>query len=157
MSSAKQRCIQLQDLLHREVPLSETIGMVVHNYDGGQLELRADLQPNINVHGVAFGGSIYSICALAGWGLLVLRLAERSMDPRIMIASANIQYLKPVMQTIQARSHFSLEQDFDQLVDTYNEKKRARIKVPVEVQLDNGEVAARFTGEYIALARKKAS
>lgn len=149
----EHRCQQLEKLLHTEIPLSDNIGMAVHKYDGKQLELHADLEPNVNVHGVAFGGSIYSMCALSGWGLLILRLEEQGLNPRIMIAGAEIVYSKPVMQNIKASSRLSTEQDFVKFVETYKERRRARIKIPVEIRLDNGTVAARFTGEYIAFER----
>ena len=150
MNNIEQRCGDLEKLLHEEVPLSDTIGMVVHGYDGKRLELRADLQPNVNIHGVAFGGSIYSMCALSGWGLLILRLEERALNPRIMIAGGQIEYAKPVMQTIRAASYFTDERDFDRFIDRYNKKRRARIKISVQVELDDGSVAANFVGEYIA-------
>ena len=143
----------LQRLLHREVPLSATIGVVVHAYDGRQIEMRADLEPNINVHGVAFGGSIYSTCALAGWGLLVLRLEDRGLDPRILLAGAEIEYFKPVSQVIRARCLLE-DEAFDGFVADYAEKKKARIKLPVEIKLDDGNTAARFVGDYAAVARK---
>ena len=100
----KARCENLQRILHREVPLSETIGMGVHSYDGERLELKARLEPNVNIYGVAFGGSIYSMCALSGWGLLILKLEDEGLDPRIMIAGGEIKYLKPVDQAIRAVS-----------------------------------------------------
>lgn len=148
-----ERCRGLQQLLHKEVPLSSSIGMSVHSYDGKQLELKAALEPNINIHGVAFGGSIYSLCALSGWGLLILLLEEQDLDPRIMIAGAEITYLKPVKQNIRALSSVSAPRDFMDFVDTYRQKRRARIQIPVAVILDNGDIAARFSGEYIAFAR----
>ena len=153
MNDVTQRCADLERLLHHEVPLSQTIGMKVHGYDGDRLELRALLEPNINIYGVAFGGSIYSLCALSGWGLLVMGLQEQGLDPRIMIAGGEIEYAKPVKQTINAVSTFSSGQDFPTFVDTCRDKRRARIKVPVQVELDDGTVAARFVGSYIAFDR----
>lgn len=153
MNDIEQRCENLERLLHNEVPLSDNIGMAVHGYDGKRLELRADLKPNVNIHGVAFGGSIYSMCALSGWGLLILRLEERALNPRIMIAGGEIEYAKPVMQTIRASSYLLNELDFDSFVDRYKEKRRARIKVPVQVELNDGAVAAKFVGKYVAFER----
>ena len=147
------RCLKLQNLLYKEVPLSSDIGVAVRSYDGEFLELQAELEPNINIHGVAFGGSIYSLCALSGWGLLILKLEEQGLDPRIMIAGAEITYLKPVMQNLRAFSRLSQEHDFVKFVEKYNNKHRARIKIPVEVKLNDGDTAARFMGEYIAFAR----
>ncbi|MDJ0957270.1 MAG: YiiD C-terminal domain-containing protein [Arenicellales bacterium] len=153
MIDLEQRCRKLEKLLHKEVPLSDSIGMVVHGYDGKRLELRADLKPNINIHGVAFGGSIYSMCALSGWGLLILRLQEHALDPRIMIAGGEIEYTQPVMQTIRASSYLPDQADFDRFVDRYTEKRRSSITVQVQVGLDDGAIAARFSGRYVAFAR----
>ena len=149
----EHRCRRLQELLYKEVPLCGGLGVGVDSYDGKRLELLAELKPNINIHGVAFGGSIYSVCALSGWGLLILLLEEHGLDPRIMITAAQISYLKPVRQRIKASSCLRGQNELAGFVEKYNDKLRARIKVPVEVRLDSNEVAARFTGEYIAFAR----
>jgi len=155
MKAVTQRCTELERLLHHEVPLSRTIGMKVHGYDGDRLELRALLEPNINIYGVAFGGSIYTLCALSGWGLLVMGLQEKGLDPRIMITAGEIEYTKPVMQTIHAASSFSSVQNFADFIDACRNKSRARIKVPVQVELDNGTAAAKFVGSYIAFDRER--
>jgi thioesterase domain-containing protein len=127
----------------------------VHGYDGDRLELRALLEPNINIYGVAFGGSIYSMCALSGWGLLVMGLQEQGLDPRIMITGGEIEYVKPVKQTINAVSSFSSEKNFPTFADTCRDKRKARIKVPVQVELDDGTLAAQFVGSYIAFPRER--
>ncbi len=157
MKDVSRRCADLERLLHNEVPLSRTIGMKVHGYDGDRLELRALLEPNINIYGVAFGGSIYSMCALSGWGLLIMRLQEKGLNPRIMIAGGEIEYAKPVNQTINAVSSFPGEQKFSTFADTCRNKRRARIKVPVQVELEDGTVAAHFVGSYIAVDRERRS
>ena len=95
--------------------------MGVRSYDGERLELRARLEPNVNIHGVAFGGSIYSICALSGWGLLVRRLEDQGLDPRLMITGGEIRYFKPVDQTINAVSGLPDEGAFDEFVQTCKE------------------------------------
>ena len=154
MNDTHDRQRTLQRLLHREVPLSATIGVVVHAYDGSQIEMQADLEPNINVHGVAFGGSIYSTCALTGWGLLVLRLEDRGLEPRIMIAGAEIDYLKPVNQTIRASCTLQ-DRELENFIASYAEKNKARISLSVETKLDDGAIAARFIGHYVAFARTR--
>ena len=154
MTKAAGNCAELEHRLHSEVPLSKVIGMKVHGYDGDRLELRADLRPNINIYGVAFGGSIYSMCALSGWGLLVMKLWERDLDPRIMITGGEIEYSRPVAQSIRAISTLAGEQVFTEFIAAYSERSKARIKVPVSVEIDDGSVAAQFTGSYIALEGK---
>lgn len=141
------RCRHLEELLHIEVPLSKHIGMYVHSYDDGWLELRADLQPNINIYGCAFGGSIYSMCALTGWGLLILKLEDLGLTPRIVIAGGRIEYSAPISETIRARARLADQSDFDRFVAEHRRSLRARMDVPVEVVLAD-RVAARFMGSY---------
>ena len=149
-----ERCARVQALLYKEVPLSRSIGIRVHRYLEDRLELRADLAPNVNVHGTAFGGSLYSVCALAGWCLLVLKLEENDLDPRIMLAGAKMKYFKPVTETISATSYFSADHDFDEFVDTLHGCQKARLKIPVDVELETTKTAARFIGDFVALARR---
>ena len=149
------RCGRLQNLLHREVPMSETMGMTVRSYDGQCLTMHAALEPNLNRYGVAFGGSIYSLCAMAGWGLLTLKLEEAELDARIMITGGEIEYLKPVSQTLVSASFFSKSSDFSQFSDEWLSRQRARIRIPVEILLEDGSLAARFMGGYIAIAREQ--
>jgi thioesterase domain-containing protein len=57
--------------------------------------VRAELEPNINVHGTAFAGSLYAIAALCGWGMTWLQLKTRHIDGSIVIAEGNIRYARP--------------------------------------------------------------
>ena len=155
MIDVEPRCAQLQDLLHREVPMSETMGMTVNSFDGQRLTMQAALELNVNLYGVAFGGSIYSLCAMAGWGLLIMKLEEAELDARIMLTGGEIEYLKPVSQTLVSASFFSNPADFGEFAENWRTRQRARISVPVEILLDDGSLAARFLGGYIAIPGKR--
>jgi thioesterase domain-containing protein len=126
--------------------------MYVHSYDDRYLELRASLEPNINIYGCAFGGSIYSMCALTGWGLLILKLEDCGLTPRIMIAGGQIDYSAPVTDTIRARSQLPDQADFDRFVEEHKRRTRSRIEIPVEVIVPDG-VAARFIGTYAVVGK----
>lgn len=146
-----EACRYIENFLHREVPLSKHIGMQAKAYDGGSLELHANLEPNINVHGTAFGGSIYSMCAFAGWGLLTLKLRELGLAPRIMIAQGRIDYAAPVTDTIRARAQLNNGDEFERFVAEHRERVRARMDVPVTILGNTDDPAARFTGNYITV------
>ncbi len=147
------RCRHLEALLHEEVPLAKHIGMYAHSYDGEWLELRATLEPNINIYRCAFGGSIYSMCSLAGWGLLILKLEELGLTPRIMIAGADIDYDAPVTETIRARARIDDEAKFEQFVAQHRIRVKAKLDVPVEVVQDDN-IAARFRGRFAIVSRQ---
>ncbi len=53
----QQRLKILEETLHMEVPLTKEMGVRAEEHDGRELIIRADFEPNINIHGTAFGGS----------------------------------------------------------------------------------------------------
>ena len=67
---------ELQNVFHQQIPITNHLGLQVSSYENETLRLFAPLQENINHKASAFGGSIYSVCVLAGWGLLYLKMKE---------------------------------------------------------------------------------
>src|SRR6056300_1138337 len=96
----KVLCDQLQSIWHEQIPLSKAMQMQIETFDGELLETRAVLEPNVNVHGTAFAGSLYAIQALTGWGMMHLQLKLNNLDASIVIASGQIDYAKPVAEEI---------------------------------------------------------
>ena len=59
------------------------MGIRVAAYDGTSLKLTAPLAPNINHKSTAFGGSLYSLAVLCGWGIVHLKLAEAALHKHL--------------------------------------------------------------------------
>ncbi len=142
----------LETLLHQEVPLSSHMAVSVDHYDGQQLTLKAELQPNINLHGTAFGGSLYSLCALTGWGLFHLQLEEQGVAADTVLGKAEIRYLLPVKGDLTAQSRESSASVIHAALDQLREKGRARAEVEIDILVES-RVAAQFTGRYSILKR----
>lgn len=99
----KQTAAQLQQMLHREIPLTRAMDLSVVAYDGETLRLAAPLAPNVNDKGTAFGGSLYNVAVLCGWSLLRLKLDEAGLNQKnIVIHEANTRYLTPVTGELRA-------------------------------------------------------
>ena len=96
MTDRTALCDELTATWHREIPIVAAMGMTVERYDGRSLTVRAPLQPNRNVHGTTFAGSLYSACVLTGWGAVWLALRERGLAGIIYAAESTVQYLKGV-------------------------------------------------------------
>lgn len=148
-----QRLADLQNLLYREVPISRHMGIAVDCYDGGSLTLNADLEPNINIHGTAFGGSLYSLAALCGWSLLRMRLEDLSLQAKIMLGSARIDYRQPVRSRLTARATCGALK-----FDAFAVRVRNGARAGVEVSVALGSIrdsrwveAAVFKGLYATL------
>lgn len=126
------------------------MGVAVDSYDGAALVLTADLEPNINIHGTAFGGSMYSLAALCGWALLRLRLQDLSLQAEVVVGSARIDYRRPVRATLIARAECQ-GREFEAFAGRVRNGRRAGVEVPVALgSMREGEwiEAAQFIGTY---------
>src|ERR1700733_11554189 len=72
----------LQRRLDREFPLARHIGGRADSADDRRVVLRAPFAPNANYKGTAFGGRLFSLAVLAGWGGGGRPLAAAPPPPR---------------------------------------------------------------------------
>jgi len=72
--------------------------------DGGAIEVSAPLEPNINIHGTGFAGSIYSVAVLTGWALCTHLLEQAGIDAELVVARGEIRYRAPVNGELRCRS-----------------------------------------------------
>ena len=95
-------CEALQTIWHREIPITEAMGIQIYQYTGRTFEVRAPLARNINVHQTMFAGSIYTLATLAGWGMIQLHLQEEGLTGGIVLADGHIEYKAPIDQEPRA-------------------------------------------------------
>jgi thioesterase domain-containing protein len=137
-------CKQLQDTWTEMIPISEHMGIKLHQYTGRTLETRASLNKNINLHGTMFAGSIFSLATLTGWGSLFLLLKEKQLDGEIVLGDGNIHYHKPITMQPRAVCHVeSIKGKFEPL----SLRKKAHFDVTVAI-LDGDNAVAEFTGKF---------
>ena len=141
----KVLCQQLQTIWHKQIPLSKAMQMQITDFDGEMLTTQASLEPNVNVHGTAFAGSLYAIQALTGWGMMHLQLKLNALDASIVIASGQINYAKPVGEDIAVRCRFGEHQtEMEKLKGT----GKGRFPLTCDVLLADGSPAGEFSGVY---------
>lgn len=137
----------LETTLHREVPLTQQMGIRVEEHDGNELILHADFEPNINIHGTAFGGSLYSICAVTCWSMLHLKFEEEGIDAQSVLRQANIDYIQPVRGDIKARCRLPDDGSFDEFMLRLKQSEKSGIELKAEIFSEDG-VAVVYTGSY---------
>lgn len=138
---------QLERTLHSEIPLSQAMGIRVAGYDGRCLRLAAPLAPNINHKLTAFGGSLYSLAVLCGWGLLHIKLSEAGLHKHIVIQESSIRYRRPVKQEMLAECSMA-DDDLGRFLLTLEKHGRARASLDVAI-LPGDEPAVEFSGRYV--------
>jgi thioesterase domain-containing protein len=137
-------CEELEGLWHEKIPLSQAMALGIDSFDQNILISKAGLAPNVNVHGTAFAGSLYSVQALTGWGMIWLQLKLAGLEASVVIASANIEYMKPLTDDLITRCDFNtVEGSLAEL--EHHSKTRLQLTCSV-----NGKagVVSQFVGDY---------
>ncbi|MGY0218857.1 YiiD C-terminal domain-containing protein [Endozoicomonadaceae bacterium StTr2] len=150
MKTAKE----LEQFILDNIPLSRAMSLQVSDFtlQPPSLTLTCPLTPNSNDKGTGFAGSIVSCATLAGWGLTSLLAAHNNVDATVVIASSNIDYLKPITDDFQVVATLAAEESVERFNQGLDSKGKSRLKVHINVM--QGEVlAASQFGLYAA--RKK--
>lgn len=138
----------LQTLLNREIPLTNAIGIEVVSVSDQHLSLRAPLEKNTNHKSTAFGGSLYSVAVLTGWGLVHQLLETHQLSGYIVIQQSHCDFLLPVKEDLVSYCCFDSANQLERFLTTYRRRGRARLKLQVTIQQDN-QTALSFIGHYV--------
>jgi thioesterase domain-containing protein len=131
-----------------DIPLARHIGVQVLAWDGHSLVLGAPLDANSNHKGTAFGGSLYSLAVLAGWGVLLLELEARGIDAEIVIQACAVDYRMPVTGDFTARAVAPDRAQIERCVRMFNRYGKARIEIATVIERQGLE-AVRMRGTYV--------
>lgn len=141
----------LESILHSDIPLTREMGLKVLSWQDHQLRLQLPLAANVNHKSTMFGGSLYCMAVLAGWGWLHLRLREAAVtDGHIVIQEGQISYPLPVTGDAIALCDAPDEKVWRRFLSTYERYGRARLNLQTRVtNIDSDEDAVRFSGQYV--------
>lgn len=127
------------------------MGITVSNYTGSEVTLLAPLANNINHQKSAFGGSLFSLAALAGWGLMQLKLCEENLDANTVVAGGDVTYARPVVQELSCTC--SLPDDWGPFLQKLQRKGKGSVTMVSTISTDEG-IAMQFTGVYVVRLRE---
>lgn len=122
----------LQAKIHRTIPLSAAMGYEIVALDEAQIVVEAPLQPNINIHGTGFAGSLYTLGILSAWALCNHVIDDAGLDAELVIAEAAIRYRAPVRGRIRCYCRLSANQ-IQRFVTGLRTRGSARIRVEVDI------------------------
>jgi thioesterase domain-containing protein len=145
------RAGELQQVLHRDIPLTRDMGLTVLSWQAGQLRLHLPLEPNINHKSTLFGGSLYCGAVLAGWGWLHVRLREAGIEGgHIVIQDGQISYPLPVRGDAVAICDAPDAAVWERFATTYQKRGRARLTLHTRLCAQGSDLeAVRFVGQFV--------
>ena len=134
---------------HENIPLTRAMGLRVVADTVHSFAVEAPVLLNHNHLQTAFGGSIFSIATLAGYGLLWMEL--QGTNAQIVIGSSSIRFLRPVREMIRAVCSRPEDNVLKKFKATLRDHGKARISLSVQV-IEGGETAAHFEASFVALS-----
>lgn len=114
------------------------------------VHVQAPLEPNLNQHSTAFGGSVAALAMIVGWALVHTRLAAEGRAARTVVQEASIRYHEPITGPFTAVSAPVPDETWERFTSVLARRGRARLQASVSVQAD-GREAARFSGAFVAV------
>lgn len=140
----------LQDYLHKHIPLSRAMHVSVVRAEEDSVILSAPLAPNINHRETVFGGSASAVAILAAWSLLHTRLRTAGLARRLVIQRHTMNFTLPIAGAFTARAFIPHPAAWDHFIRVLARKRRARIAVSAVLEHD-GKAVAHLEGAFVAL------
>lgn len=142
---------KLRQLWAEGIPLASAMQVEIRRLDERVLQLAAPLAPNRNHMGSAFGGSLQGLATLAGWGVTLIAAGDPARQ-HVVIRDAQMRFSAPVSGELLAEAAMPSAAAVAAFRGALAERGRARLTVAVEICGPGNSVAARFVGEFVALA-----
>jgi thioesterase domain-containing protein len=114
------------------IPLSEAMQFSIDSLSQDEIRVSAPLEPNINIHGTGFAGSIYSLAVLGGWALCTHIMDELAMDGELVVGKAEISYRTPVDGGLECLCQATAEQR-QAFLRQFQEKGKGRLALEITV------------------------
>ena len=141
--------------LHATIPLTAAMATRVLAFDGRRMEIGAPLDPNRNLHGTAFGGSLATLGILGGWSLVAAALDAAGIRARIVVQHSDCEFREPVRADFTAVSRLP-EAEWPRFVATLSRHRRARIAIETTILADHQAVVS-HRGRFAAFLESAAS
>jgi thioesterase domain-containing protein len=139
----------LQQKIRRAIPLSDAMQFSISELSQHAIRVTAPLEPNINIHGTGFAGSIYSLGVLTGWALCTHIMQELGIEAELVVARAEIRYRAPVDGELECSCACSAAQreSFRQGMDGAG---KGKLLLDIEVGSDRQAI---LQATFIAIAK----
>ncbi|MGV3661124.1 MAG: YiiD C-terminal domain-containing protein [Prosthecobacter sp.] len=147
-SESASQLRETEDFLHAQIPITRAMGIRVASWDAERLVLTAPLELNHNHLGTAFGGSLAALATLAGYACLWLELGDHAAH--VVIAESTLSYRRPVRGELRAVCRRPEGDVLTVFKSTFAEAGKARIRLAVSIEDENGAVAVEFRGAFVA-------
>ncbi len=95
----------IQKIIETEIPIVKGMGVKFTDFTHDSVTISVPLAPNHNHKNTAFGGSLYSVCTAACYGILFsLQREDKLVHLDLVIGEGSIRYVKPVDKDFKVKA-----------------------------------------------------
>jgi thioesterase domain-containing protein len=149
-SQAASPELEIEQYLHRHIPMSAAMGIRVLLATERRVELAAPLAPNINHQSTVFGGSASAVATLSAWTLVHVGLRYANVEATTVIQRNVMSYEEPIHGDFKAVCTLVDEPAWQRFIKTIERRGRARITMNAHLLFEDRQ-AASFEGDFVAL------
>lgn len=146
----------IQSIIEKEIPITRNMGVKFKEFTPNSSLVTVPLAPNHNHKGTVFGGSLYSVCAAACYGLIYsLQIKENLHEFDLVIGEGTIRYIKPVKEDFQVRAKVQLE-DWEILKAKLEKNGFGKIPMTAKIFIvDEKASLCEFSATFVLMEIKK--
>lgn len=142
--------LEVEQYLHKHIPLSLAMGVRVKIATPHRVELAAPLAPNINHHETVFGGSASALATLSAWTLVHVGLRHAKVQATTVIQRNVMSYEEPIHGDFSAVCTLVDDTAWQRFLRTVERRGRGRITMNAHLMFEGRRVAS-FEGDFVAL------
>lgn len=147
--------LNIQKIIEKEIPIVKSMGVQFIEFQDDSCTISVPLNLNHNHKGTAFGGSLYSVCTSACYGLMFsLQINEGLQEFDLVIGEGSIRYQKPVYRDFKVKSILQLS-DLAAFKDKLAKNGFAKIHLNAYVSVEGDEThLCEYKATFIMLKKK---
>ncbi len=142
---------EFQQLLHKEIPLTQDMGLEIISFDDEKLQVKAPLINNINDKGSVFGGSSSALMIISAWSLIKLSCNKHNIDADIVIHKNSTTWHKALYTDLVINAKLVKAYDFSDVKGKLADKRHQRINCIIELVDKEGVLFATMNANYVII------
>ena len=142
----------LQSYLHKNIPISQAMGITVLHASAEKVIVSAPFANNINHKQTVFGGSLHAVATLACWSLLYLHLKDAGTKHyQIVITESHVSYHAPVDSDFSVVCLSPQKSAWERFLKVLSAKGKARLDLTAHLQ-HNDRLALSYQATFAAIS-----
>lgn len=137
----------LEDYIREHIPVGRFMEISVERLDESGIVLQAPLAPSVNDKGSAFGGSLFSLAVLTGWGFTFSLLRREGLEVDVVVQKSEIRFLSQATGPIRADCDLPEFGKAEEFIASVKRGEKGRWDLEIGIS-HNGERCATMTARY---------